>query len=70
MVPKHRKLDENEKKEVMKKFNINRDSEVPEISRFDPVANIMFLRPGECAKLLDSIRHRLQISSIGCVFHK
>ena len=51
MVPKHRKLNNDEKKEVMKKFNINNDGEVPEISRFDPVANIMFLRPGEMCEI-------------------
>ncbi len=51
MVPQHRKLNTNEKKEVMKKYNINSDSEIPEISRFDPVANILFLRPGDLCEI-------------------
>ncbi len=51
MVPHHRKLDEKEKKKIFTKFNILKDSEVPEISRFDPVANILFLKPGDLCEI-------------------
>tara|TARA_A100001015_G_scaffold310503_1_gene412039 strand:- start:544 stop:1197 length:654 start_codon:yes stop_codon:yes gene_type:complete len=52
MVPKHRKLSSEEKNEIMKKYNINNDFEIPEISRFDPVANILFLRPGDLCEII------------------
>ena len=51
MVPTHRKLSKDEKNEIMRKYNINNDSEIPEISRFDPVANILFLRPGDLCEI-------------------
>ena len=53
-VPKHTKLNDEEKKEIYSKFNIKDDSQVPEISIFDPVAKTMLLRPGE---LCEIIRH-------------
>ena len=51
MVPEHRKLSEKEKNEVKEKYNVLKDDEFPEISRFDAVANIMFLRPGELCEI-------------------
>ena len=51
MVPKHRKLKQEEKKNIMMKFNITNEVEIPEISRFDPVAIILFLRPGELCEI-------------------
>ena len=53
-VPKHTKLTNEQKKEIYSKFNIKDDSQVPEISIFDPVAKTMLLRPGE---LCEIIRH-------------
>ena len=35
-----------------KKYNISRDSEIPEISRFDPVAQAIGLRPLELCEII------------------
>lgn len=51
MVPPHRKLTEEEKQGIMKKYNISRESEFPQISRFDPVAQVMFMRPGDVCEI-------------------
>jgi len=51
-VPKHIKLNEEEKAEFYKKYNIQHDLQIPEISRFDPVAKIIFLRPGDVCKII------------------
>jgi DNA-directed RNA polymerase subunit H (RpoH/RPB5) len=50
-VPKHRKLTEEEKENVMKKYNITNDSQFPEISMFDPVAKALLLRPGDLCEI-------------------
>lgn len=51
LVPKHIRLSEEEKMEVFKKYNIERDSQLPQISRFDPIAKILLMRPGEICKI-------------------
>jgi len=51
-VPKHIKLNEEEKAEFYKKYNIQNDLQIPEISRFDPVSKIIFLRPGDVCKII------------------
>jgi len=53
-VPQHIKLNDTEKMELYKKYNILNDKQLPQISRFDPVACAIFLRPGEVCKI---IRH-------------
>ena len=50
MVPKHKILREEEKDLVIKKFNIINDN-IPEISRFDPVAQVIGIRPGEYCQI-------------------
>ena len=50
MVPKHKILLEEEKDLVIKKFNIV-DDNIPEISRFDPVAQVIGIRPGEYCEI-------------------
>jgi len=50
-VPKHVKLSEKEKRELYEKINIDSDSQLPQISRFDPVAKIIFLRPDNVCKI-------------------
>ena len=47
LVPKHIKLHKNEIETLLKKYNINNITQLPEISRFDPVARAICLRPGE-----------------------
>ena len=51
-VPKHIKLNHDEKLELYKKFNIEDDSQMPQISRFDPVARAILLRPEEVCKII------------------
>lgn len=46
LVPKHRILDSEEHQVFLKKYNITESSQVPEISRFDPVALCIGLKPG------------------------
>jgi len=52
LVPPHRVLSEEEKMEVYTKYNITDDKKVPEIGRFDPVANVIGIRPGELCEIL------------------
>tara|TARA_X000000950_G_scaffold289418_2_gene413143 strand:+ start:744 stop:1382 length:639 start_codon:yes stop_codon:yes gene_type:complete len=51
-VPKHIKLNNDEKDELYKKYNIEHDLQMPEISRFDPVARAIMLRPNEVCKII------------------
>jgi DNA-directed RNA polymerase subunit H (RpoH/RPB5) len=51
LVPKHVKLTETEKVELYQNLNIEEDRQLPEISRFDPVAKTLFLRPGEVCRI-------------------
>ena len=54
MVPDHKILTNKEKEFIYNKYNIMEDSELPEISRFDPVAKIIGLRPGELCEITRS----------------
>lgn len=51
LVPKHVKLNSSEKVDLYHTLNIEEDSQLPEISRFDPVAKTLFLRPGEVCRI-------------------
>ena len=51
LVPKHVKLSQSEKTELYQNLNIEEDRQLPEISRFDPVAKTLFLRPGEVCRI-------------------
>tara|TARA_Y100000816_G_scaffold248891_1_gene198245 strand:- start:338 stop:976 length:639 start_codon:yes stop_codon:yes gene_type:complete len=51
LVPKHTILTDIEKKEIAKKYNIMNDSQWPEISRYDPVAMAIGLRPGDVTEI-------------------
>tara|TARA_B100001093_G_scaffold331458_1_gene316478 strand:- start:352 stop:993 length:642 start_codon:yes stop_codon:yes gene_type:complete len=53
-VPSHRVLSDEEKEEVIKKYNVVKDSELPEISRFDPVAKVIGLRPNQLCEITRS----------------
>lgn len=50
LVPKCNVLNSEEKDKFMKKFNIKDNSQIPEISRFDPQALVMCIRPGDVTK--------------------
>jgi len=51
LVPQHKKLSLEESSEVMKKYNILDKSQFPEISRFDPIALAIGLRPDEICEI-------------------
>jgi DNA-directed RNA polymerase subunit H (RpoH/RPB5) len=52
LVPEHVIIDDKEVENVMKKYNIKNKMEFPDISRFDPVARVIGLRPGDVCKIL------------------
>ena len=47
-------LDENKTKEMMQKYNLKTRQQLPEISRFDPLALAMTLRPGQVCEMTRS----------------
>ena len=51
LVPPHRIMTETEDIEMRKKYNISNDSELPEISRFDPIAQAIGLKPGQVCEI-------------------
>lgn len=52
LVPEHRVMSELEVADVMKKYNIADKTLFPDISRFDPVAQVIGLRPGKVCHIL------------------
>ena len=52
LVPFHRVLSKTEEYEIKKKYNIINDNEFPELSRFDPVAKAIGIRPGEICEIM------------------
>ena len=52
MVPKHEKLNEEEIVEFKKKYNVVSNDQIPQISRFDPVALAIGLRPNNICKIV------------------
>lgn len=51
-VPEHRILNEGEKIQVKNRYNIANDGEFPELSRFDPVAQAIGIRPGQVCEII------------------
>ena len=52
LVPKHIVLSDEQKERVYEEHNINNDRELPELSRFDPVALVLCMRPGQVCKII------------------
>ena len=52
LVPPHRVMNENEVKDIMAKYNITDKNQFPEISRFDPVSQVIGLRPGQVCEII------------------
>jgi DNA-directed RNA polymerase subunit H (RpoH/RPB5) len=52
LVPPHRVMLPSEVKEIMKKYNITDTIQFPDISRFDPVARVIGLRPGQVCNII------------------
>ena len=54
LVPQHRIIDETEKKQLEKYYNVTNKKQWPEISRFDPVAVAIGIKPGQVAEITRS----------------
>ena len=52
LVPSHRVLNEAEKINIKNRYNITYDYEFPELSRFDPVAQAIGIRPGQLCEII------------------
>lgn len=52
LVPPHRVLNDSEKIMIKTKYNIMNDGEFPELSRFDPVAQSIGIRPGQICEII------------------
>ena len=52
LVPPHRVMASDEVTEVMKRFNLVNINEFPDISRFDPVAKVIGIRPGQVCHII------------------
>ncbi|MFO8016813.1 MAG: DNA-directed RNA polymerase subunit H [Candidatus Woesearchaeota archaeon] len=50
LIPKHSKLSEKDKKELLEKYNIS-IKELPKISKDDPVISDMGVAPGDVIKI-------------------
>lgn len=51
LVPPHRIISVEEEKDVMKRYNITEKTQLPDISRFDPVAQVIGIRPGQICEI-------------------
>ena len=52
LVPEHTIISDKDVEEIMKKYNIKNKIEFPDISRFDPVARVIGMRPGNVCKII------------------
>jgi len=52
LVPPHRVLSNSEVLKVKTRYNIMSDSQFPDISRFDPVAQAIGIRPGQVCEII------------------
>jgi DNA-directed RNA polymerase subunit H (RpoH/RPB5) len=52
LVPEHIIINEKELEDVMKRYNIVNKHDFPDISRFDPIARVIGLRPGNVCKII------------------
>jgi len=52
LVPSHRVLSKDEVTDVKKKYNIVEDTQFPDISRFDPVSQVIGIRPGQVCEII------------------
>lgn len=52
LVPPHTIMTEEEVADIKKKYNIADNTQFPDISRFDPVAQVICIRPGQVCKIV------------------
>jgi DNA-directed RNA polymerase subunit H (RpoH/RPB5) len=62
LVPPHRVLKPEEVEQVKKRYNIKEDGQFPDISRFDPVAQVIGLRPGQVCEIIRPSKTAIQSS--------
>jgi len=60
LVPSHRVMNVSEVTEIKTKYNISNDTQFPEISRFDPVAQAICIRPGEVCEIMRPSKTAIQ----------
>jgi len=60
LVPPHRILSEKEATEIKMKYNIVDNFQLPEISRFDPVALAICIRPGQICEIIRPSKTAIQ----------
>ena len=51
LVPEHIVLSQEEAVAIKQKYNIHDDSQIPDISRFSPVSQVIGIRPGELCRI-------------------
>jgi len=51
LVPSHTIMNDDEKETIKQKYNVMNDTQFPEISRFDPVAKVIGIRPGQLCEI-------------------
>jgi DNA-directed RNA polymerase subunit H (RpoH/RPB5) len=52
LVPPHRVLNVEEADIIKKQYNIMDDSQIPDISRFSPVSQVIGIRPGQMCEII------------------
>ena len=60
LVSKHSVLSPEEATEVKRKYNIMDDSQIPDISRFSPVSQVIGLRPGDTCHIVRPSKTSIQ----------
>lgn len=60
LVPPHRVMDDKEVIDVMLKYNITNKIQFPDISRFDPIARVIGLRPGQLCHIIRSSKTAIE----------
>ena len=60
LVPQHSIMNENDVKTIMIKYNITDKIQFPDISRFDPVARAIGLRPGQVCHIVRPSKTAIQ----------
>lgn len=60
LVPQHRILSNSEYANIKEKYNIMDDGQFPEISRFDPVAQVIGIRPGQVCEIIRPSKSAIQ----------
>jgi DNA-directed RNA polymerase subunit H (RpoH/RPB5) len=62
LVPNHRVMKKSEVASIMKKYNILDITQFPDISRFDPVAQVIGLRPGQVCEITRASKTAIESS--------